>query len=180
MGLTDEPEELLDLVDQNDKKIGTIRREETIRLSGLKPPHVRVSELFIVNDEGKIWIPRRAAHKKIAPNGLDFSTAEHVQSGETYEQAIVRGLREEVRMDVTPVRVKLLGVLPPFGTVYCFRATFVMQSNETPDYNPDDFTSAEWMSPSDLKQRLMSGEASKDTLLPALDLFLSYNKKGKE
>ncbi len=180
MALTDEPEELLDTFDENDQKIGTVRREQTPAFSGEHPPYVRVSELFIMNDKGELWIPRRGAHKKIAPNGLDFSTAEHVQSGETYEHAAIRGLHEELRLQASPASLRLLGVLRPFGKVFCFRATYLLKSNEIPNYNPDDFSSAEWLDPLTLQQRLQAGEIAKDTLLPGLELFLSYNKGSKE
>lgn len=180
MALTDEPEELLDTFDENDQKIGTVRREETVAFTSDRPPFIRASELFITNDNGDLWVPRRVATKKIAPNGLDFSAAEHVLSGETYEQAMIRGLLEELRMNVAPEEVRFLGVLKPSGGTPCFRATFVLLSNATPDYNRADFSSAEWIKPKELMRRLKAGENAKRTLLPGLELFLAYNKEVKE
>ena len=79
---TDSPKEILDLVDEKDTVIGTLSRKEVYE-KGLK--NFRVVHAFIINYEGKIWTPRRTPSKKLFPNGLDYSIAGHVTSGETYE-----------------------------------------------------------------------------------------------
>ena len=80
-------DEYLDLVDENDNVIGKEKRS-IVYSKGLN--NFRVVNLFIVNSEGKIWIPRRGPHKRIFPSALDMSMGGHVDSGETYEQAFKR------------------------------------------------------------------------------------------
>ena len=56
----DHPEEILDLVDDNDVVIRPITREE-VYAKGIK--NYRVVHAFIKNREGGLWIPRRVATK---------------------------------------------------------------------------------------------------------------------
>lgn len=63
MSAKSEDVEILDLVDDNDKVIGQIKRADAYDLK-YETGHLRASEVFIVNSEGKLWIPVRTAHKK--------------------------------------------------------------------------------------------------------------------
>lgn len=58
----------------------------------------RVVNAFLVNPEGKLWIPKRTSDKRIFPDCLDVSMGGHVESGESYEQALERELAEELNI----------------------------------------------------------------------------------
>lgn len=158
-----EEEEILDLVDKDDKVIGQIVRSETDRLSAEKLGFTRAVDMFIKNSEGQVWIPKRTADKKIAPSGLDYSCGGHVTSGDSYDSTMVRETEEELNFTPDPKRLHYIIKMPPISIPY-FRAVYIYDSNETPDYNPNDFVSAEWMTPSALLQKLDSGVASKRTI----------------
>jgi isopentenyldiphosphate isomerase len=181
MAQMDEPDEVLDLVDEHDQKIGTIVREEVMQLVAGRHGFVRAANAFVVNNAGELWVPRRQLHKKIAPGGLDFSAGEHVQAGETYEQAVARGLMEELSLKVTPDQLEYIGALKPSrADVPYFEAIFITRYDVVPRFNQDDFTSGEWIIPEVLCDRLSAGEAAKMGLLPAVELLLAYNKQVKE
>lgn len=55
-------EEILDLVNENDEVIGSKSRSD-IYAEGLK--NFRVVNAFVINSKGKLWIPRRAANKRL-------------------------------------------------------------------------------------------------------------------
>jgi len=74
-------EEILDIVDINEKIIGQIARKDSQRVVAEKLGFIRVADLFLLNSAGEIWIPTRTADKVIAPNGYDFSVGGHVESG---------------------------------------------------------------------------------------------------
>jgi isopentenyldiphosphate isomerase len=155
-------DELLDLVNDNDEVIGTKLRSE-VYAEGLK--NFRVVNAMIVNDKGELWIPRRAAHKKIFPLGLDMSMGGHVESGEGYDETFRRETAEELNLDVTTVPIKLLGKLTPHEDgVSAFQQVYEIKLNEAPAYNPDDYISYEWLTPQALLNQLASGEKSKDDL----------------
>ncbi|TSD04117.1 MAG: hypothetical protein Greene071436_189, partial [Parcubacteria group bacterium Greene0714_36] len=103
-------DEILDLVDEQDRVIGVMPRSEVYA----KDMHnVRVVNLFIKNSKGELWIPRRTADKRNFPLALDMSMGGHVESGETYEETFRRELREELNMDADAVPCRYLGYLTP-------------------------------------------------------------------
>jgi isopentenyldiphosphate isomerase len=87
-------DELLDIVDQNDKVIGRKLRSEIYEN---KMSNFRVVNAFLINDNGQLWIPRRSANKRIFPSCLDTSMGGHVSSGETYEDAFKRELNGRIK-----------------------------------------------------------------------------------
>lgn len=175
----DDPDELLDLVDENDHPIGTIVREDISRLlTGETMGMVRSASVFIMNDEGKLWVPKRAPHKKIAPNGFDFSAGEHVMAGETYVQAAVRGLQEELHLTISADQLAPLGIISnrPVGLPY-FNAIFLYQANDIPAYNKEDFVSFVWLTPAALLAQLKSGVLAKKDMQSAVALLVqTYNR----
>lgn len=164
-------DEVMDLVDNDDQVLGTITRRQTNKLSPTDQRFYRVSTAFVQNGRSQLWIPRRQPFKQLKPNGLDFSVAEHVKAGETYEQAVVRGFKEELLLDVKPDELTLLGKLHPIPGHFIFTAVFLYAANDIKRYNKQDYTGFEWLYPEELAERLMGGEEAKDYLLPALKAF---------
>ena len=103
-------DEYLDLVDENDNVVGKKKRSE-VYAENLS--NFRVVNAFVVNSKGEIWIPRRAANKRIFPLCLDMSMGGHVESGESYEDTLKRETQEELNIDTDRVQVRLLGHLSP-------------------------------------------------------------------
>lgn len=163
--------EMLDVVDDADQVIGTISFDDYYARTD-KPGNIRSVELFIVNSQGELWIPRRTAAKKIAPNGLDYSMGGHVSAGETYMEACRREAREELNLDLPASQLQFIAHFGPDEGLSYFRELYVVHRDETPVYNRDDFVSAEWLPPEVLLERLQSGEAAKLSLLPTLEKYL--------
>jgi isopentenyldiphosphate isomerase len=168
-------DELLDLVDRNDVVIGSVMRDthhanEAEYIS--KGQYFRGSVCFLISDDRKIWIPRRQPNRKIAPAGLDFSMAEHVQSGETHLEAAVRGMHEELRLVVAPNDLLEIGsqVLDDIG---CYMRVYVYKYNGNPDFNPDDYSEAWWLSLDELKNK-MKNNTYKSALPAGIQLLRKY------
>jgi isopentenyl-diphosphate delta-isomerase len=172
--VTPDYEEVLDLVDANDQVVGTVMHDQIYDGQNLGGNYLRASHVFIVNSEGKVWIPTRQATKKISPNGLDYSAAEHVASGESYEEAAVRGTAEELGLDITIDDLTFAFSAPPSPNVPYFNATFLYYSDDVPEYSRDDYQSWEWLSPQELLDKLESGIPAKKSLLPAAKLLSDY------
>jgi isopentenyl-diphosphate delta-isomerase len=157
---TDSPEELLDLVDERDQVIDTVTREEVYR-KGLR--NYRVIHAFIKNSEGKIWIPRRVATKKLYPNGLDYSIAGHVESGESYDDALLKEASEEVNMDLKDNQYRKIGYFTPYThDVHCFQTVYEVLTDTVPEYNREDFSDYEWLLPEEIVSRYADGEIGKE------------------
>lgn len=158
----DHPEELLDIVDENDTVIGTKTRKE-VYAEGLR--NYRVVHAFIINSKGKLWIPRRVSTKKLYPNGLDYSIAGHVESGETYEEGLIKEAMEEANLDLNQIQFSEIASFNPYThDVHCFQKVYVIQSDEVPDYSKDDFSGYEWLTPEEVLQRFADGDTGKEDI----------------
>jgi len=167
----DHPEEILDLVDENDSIVGSATRKE-VYAQGLR--NYRVVHAFIINSEGKIWTPKRSVSKKLYPGGLDYSIAGHVESGESYEEALHKEAREEVSLDLKNTPYKEVGHFNPYtDNVHCFQRVYEIQSNVDPNYNKDDFSGYEWLSPQEIITRWESGVSMKGDIPEVLKICYS-------
>jgi isopentenyldiphosphate isomerase len=158
-----EENELLDLVNETDQVIGTIWRYDYAKMVAENLGYMRAIDMFIVNSEGKLWVPKRPAHKKIAPNGLDYSAGGHVGSGETYLESALREISEELNIDLTENDLEFVDIFKSADIRY-FRAVYLYQSDRAPQYNTDDFVSAEWLTPQELVDKLDAGVAAKGSI----------------
>ncbi|MEH1886106.1 NUDIX hydrolase [Nostoc sp.] len=162
-------DEILDIVDESDCVVGQKKRSEIYR-QGLC--NFRVVNAFVVNSLGQLWIPRRSAHKTIFPLCLDVSMGGHVETGETYEDALQRELKEELNLELNMVNVRLLGYLIPYQyQVSAFMKVYEIKLDWNPEYNKSDFIESFWLSPDDLIEWLDSGEPAKSDLLKLVQIF---------
>ncbi len=162
-------DEYLDLVDEDDAVIGKKRRSEVYaeHLSNF-----RVINAFVINSRGELWVPRRAAHKRIFPLCLDMSVGGHVESGESYDAAFARETKEELNIDVSAVPTRLLGHLTPSKDgVSAFMRVYEIQMNAAPDYNRNDFVEYSWLTPAALAERIALGDEAKGDLLKLVQRF---------
>lgn len=159
--MTPETEEILDLVNENDEIIGNMPRSE-VYAQDLH--NFRVINCFIKNSEGKLWIPRREAHKKLFPNALGISCGGHVSSGETYDIAFAKEVIEELNIDISKIDYEVLGTMTPKDGVNAFMTVYEIKSDIVPTYNEDDFSGYEWLLPAEILERLASGDTSQDDL----------------
>jgi isopentenyl-diphosphate delta-isomerase len=57
------------------------------------------AHVFLFSPSGDIYLQLRAADKDLYPNLWDYSVGEHLQPGEDFHAAAVRGLQEELGID---------------------------------------------------------------------------------
>jgi len=99
------------LVNENGETIGKASRQECH--SGTKLLHT-VVHLHIFNENGDIFLQKRAMTKDIQPGKWDTSVGVHIDYGETVEEALRREVREELGItDFNPVYI----------TTYVFEST---------------------------------------------------------
>jgi isopentenyldiphosphate isomerase len=166
--MADDPEELLDLIDDKDVVIGQKSRTN-IYAEGLK--NFRVVNVFLRNSEGRLWIPRRTAHKTLFPLHLDMSAAGHVASGETYDDAFKRETQEELNIDVDAVPWKMLGKASPRDGLSAFQQVYEVISDRDPDFNLDDFVEGYWLTPRELIGLVENGDPAKSDLPKLVRMF---------
>ncbi len=163
------PEEMLDLVDEHDEIIGTMERDE-VHAKGLS--NFRVINVFLKNSAGKLFIPRRQVTKRLFPGALDISCGGHVSSGETYLEACAKELSEELNIDLTKVSYRILGTMNPHQDgVSAFMTIYEIKTDETPDYNREDFGEHFWLYPEEVLERIKHGDKAKTDLPKLIQRF---------
>lgn len=126
----------------------------------------RAVNAFIKNSLGQLLIPRRSEHKKIFPNGLDFSMSGCVSSGETYEQGLERESLEEAGVIIDWNTIKLVGSLNPHtDDSASFSRLYEIELDTVPTFNDADFSGWEWLYPHEILERI-SAEPETKTDLP--------------
>lgn len=97
--MTSPAEELVDVVDEQDRVIGQATRQQMRRDRLLH----RVVAVLCINSRNEIFVHRRTATKDLFPSLYDMFVAGTVESGEDYDQSAVRELAEELGITgVTP------------------------------------------------------------------------------
>lgn len=166
--------EILDVVDQHDSVIGTIRRGEIARLTqATQPPYIRFVEAFIQRPNGDVWLPRRSLGKSIAPGGLDLSVAGHVLAGESYEHACIREAAEEAGLRPTHHSLQLIRRFSPRPDAPYFRHLYLIQTTQEPTLS-NEHTEASWVRPQDLESVLRHDVPTKDTFYEDIPALLEY------
>ena len=85
-------EEIFDLVDADDRVIGQAPRSEVHRRALLH----RAVHIFVFDTGGRLLLQQRSAGKDEYPLCYTSSASGHVSAGETYNEAAVRELHEEL------------------------------------------------------------------------------------
>ena len=96
-------EEWFDVVDRSDRVIDRASREE-VHQNGLLH---RSAHLLVFDGSGRVLLQKRSMVKDRFPGRWDSSVSGHVDSGESYDQCIVREAMEEIgiRLAATPERL---------------------------------------------------------------------------
>lgn len=148
-----------DIVDDNDVVVGKDTRNN-IWDKGMES-RVRVVNLFVVDGDKSILMPVRSKTKKKWPLCYDFACGENVQSGETYEQAIVRGIKEELGLNnLVPVEISYL---KPKDGAPCFTKNYkieVDRENFNPVLNSDEVDHFEWKTIDEVRTMLQETDAN--------------------
>ena len=164
-------DELLDIIDQNDKVIGQKLRSQ---IYNQNLSNFRVVNAFLINDNGELWIPRRSKDKDMFPLCLDTSMGGHVASGETYDEAFRRELMEELNIDANTIAYEHISTFNPHQhNMSAFMQVYLIRTNKSPNFNTDDFIEYLWLAPQKLIKRLEdnSDKAKSDLLKLVKILF---------
>ncbi len=90
---SDNPDELFDLVDLDDRVIGIVRRGDAHRNPALVHRSVQV---LVFSSDGRLLLQRRSQRKDLFPGYYCASASGHVAAGEDYESTAERELVEEL------------------------------------------------------------------------------------
>ncbi len=101
-----EDSEFFDIVNDSDEVIGYASRSE-VHKRGLKHRSVH---LLIFNKQGSVLLQKRSMEKDTFPGTWDSSVSGHVDSGENYDEAVIRESWEELGVKLEGVPEKIFKV----------------------------------------------------------------------
>ena len=161
-------DEILDVVDEQDRVIGQKLRSE-LYAAGQK--NFRVVNAFIEDSRGLILIPRRSQERKMFPGALDTSVGGHVLAGEDYLDALIRETQEECGLDLLgpDASYHLVRKLSPYETpVSAFMHFYLIRSRIEPRLCQREYSGCEWVDAQALLARLQPGQEKWKDDLPIL------------
>lgn len=97
--MADNPDEIFDVVDPEDRVIATARRQD-VHANGLLH---RAVHIMVCRKNGDVFLQKRSMEKDCHPGVWDSSASGHLDSGEHYENAAIRELWEELGIHVQAV-----------------------------------------------------------------------------
>ena len=152
--------EFLDIVDEHDKVIGKASKQDVYE----KKLMHRIVHILLFNDRNELALQLQSRAKKFCPLHWVSSAAGHVQAGESWAEAALRELEEEigthpsiefVRKDVYDIGNGLKKII---GT---FRADY----NGPFTVNPIEVEKVEFFTLEQIRQMIRSGEKFHPELL---------------
>jgi isopentenyldiphosphate isomerase len=146
-------DEVFDVVNDRDEVIGQATRRET---HARRLWHRAVHALAF-DASGRVFLQKRSHLKDTSPGCWDSSCSGHLDSGETYDVAVVRELGEEIGLTVTPEH----GLTPLFKvearaeTGWEFVWVYRLQSEGPFTLHPAEIERGEWFSPDEVSRGIV-------------------------
>jgi isopentenyl-diphosphate delta-isomerase len=165
--------EILDVVNAEDEVIGQVTRGDMMSLADKPDQFLRAVEIFLQRPDGAIYLPRRSKEKSIAPGGYDLSAAGHVNSGESYSEACVREVKEELGIDVSINDIKFVKRVNPTPDLFYFRMIYLLQTDKEPALSPEH-TDFSWIQPDRLEEVVRNDVPTKDTLYEDIPILVDF------
>lgn len=152
-------EDKIEFFDAVNEKDEVIRKIADDKQNTVKSSQLRFVNIIIINDDNKILLPKRTSNRRKFPNCYDFSVGGHVNSGEKYEEAAYRELKEE--LGIENVKLKEVAYFSPFeSNSNTFQKVYLLKYNENIfNYDRDGIEKIYYKSKQEI-QELMYNEPS--------------------
>lgn len=134
------PDELIDLVDQDDRVIGTVSKRET----ETDPRLVHREIAILIHRGGALLWQLRSAAKTVMPSIWDLACAGHVGAGELPAAAAQRELAEELGFEVPLVALERRLVRQPSETYFAYVFAGAAPEGVEPVFDADEVAAVEW------------------------------------
>lgn len=153
---TDVSQELLDVVDENDRVIAVKTRGE-IHTRGLIH---RAVHILVFNDRQQLFIQKRSMSKDENPGLWDTSAAGHVDSGEDYESCAIRELQEELGIELNLPLQYLFKMSPKLSNGMEHAVVYQCIDNGPFLLQKSEIDEGAWISIVDMDRRVESDDSS--------------------
>ena len=146
-------EEIVDLVDAEDRVIGAVRKLDT----DVDPSLIHREIAVLIHRGGELLWQLRSAAKTVMPLSWDVACAGHVAAGESPRDAARRELREElgVELELEPLERRL--VREPNETYFAYVFHAAAPDGFAPAPDPEEVAALEWCGADGLARWLAEG-----------------------
>lgn len=131
--------EVFDIVDENDQITGTATRAD-VHANRLMHRAVHV---FLRNKRGDVLLQQRSMLKDVHPGDWDSSVSGHLDSGESYEQAAHREIREEMGVESADLR-EIARIAPCQNTGWEHVRLFIGEHHGSLRFPCSEIQAAQW------------------------------------
>jgi isopentenyl-diphosphate delta-isomerase type 1 len=141
------PDEVFDLVDENDQVIGSLARAEIHR----RQLRHRAVHVFWLRGDGQLCLQRRSYAKDNCPGQVSTSCAGHVDSGESYLSAALRELAEEIGLRVAAIDLAEIDYAPCHADLgHEFVRSYLVRGDHRPTLARAEVDSLLWRHPGEM------------------------------
>lgn len=143
-------QELLDVVDHQDRVIDVKPRAEVHRL-GLMHRSVHI---LVFSTSGEVFLQKRSASKDSNPGLWDSSAAGHLDSGEGYDECAVRELAEELGVDARGQLDRLFHLQASPATAMEHCSVYKLVNDGPFILQPEEIDEGQWFTPGAIDKRV--------------------------
>ena len=158
----DRESELFYRVDEKDNVLGFITRKEAHRNREIIHRSVYV---LVRNIQGQLLFQKRSPNKDTYPGHWALGVAGHVTYGQTYEEAAVREVQEELgeKVEVKPILITIMEM--PSETEYCAIFESGTLNKSTFNHDADEVSETMWVDSNKIKDFTDKNVTTPDTLI---------------
>ncbi len=167
------PDELFDIVNDADEVVGSARRSE---IHAKRLLHRSVHAMVFDFSGRKILLQKRSLLKDSYAGKYTTSCSGHVDSGESYEEALVRETREELGIETRLEDYEFVGKISARReTGYEFTKVYILKHEGPFKFPPREVDSLEWMQEGEFARRI--GETPRDFTPSFICAYRFYREK---
>ncbi len=142
------------IVNDNDQIIGYKNKEQAYKKGAM----LRSIQIFVYSPKGELFIQKRAKNKSRYPNYFCASVAGHAEPGESYREASIRELKEELGLKKVENLKLITKERTPVGkNNYAMTTLFTIKTDEFITLQKEEIDSGNFYTIEKIKQLILEG-----------------------
>lgn len=131
---------------------------------------LRSVQIFVYNSKGELYIQKRSKNKSRYPSYFCASVAGHVEPGESYRQAAIREIKEELGLKIENLKFITKEKTPVGKNNYAMMAFFTIKTDQSITLQEEEIDSGNFYTIKNIKQLILENN-------PFTPGFLHFFKK---
>ncbi len=136
----DDQNELFYFVDDDDNVIGSVKRAEAHQSNSIKHRSIFI---LLFNDHDELLLQKRSQSKDTFPGFWTVSTSGHVAYGQSYDEASVREIQEELGLELPLERLQKIYLKEEREFAFIYRGLFIDEMRI--NFDQDEVSEVKWV-----------------------------------